>query len=189
MYERGLEHYKDLKYRRPRSHLLRHAVEFHQNECPDEINFKMKALSYHKSAFERQISEAVLINESAGLYSMNSKIEYSRTMLPKISLKMGKNSDQKEDREVTREKTIIDKIKMLYKSENKRENDNVITLDEDKMENAIKRRKLESPSVNQIISTSDHLNITMSDCYSTNSNSYQLNITKSDCYSPTLNSI
>ena len=78
---------------------------------------------------------------------------------------------------------------MLYKSENKRENDNVITLDEDIIENAIKHRKLESPSVNQIISTSDHLNITMSDCYSTNSNSYQLNITKSDCYSPTLNSV
>ena len=40
---------------------------------------------------------------------MNSKLEYSRTIIPKIKMKMG-NRAEKEDPKVTEEKSIIEKI-------------------------------------------------------------------------------
>ena len=59
--ERGEEHMKDLEFYREKSHMLKHIVEFHPDSDPTEIEFKMEILSSHKSAFERQIREAVLI--------------------------------------------------------------------------------------------------------------------------------
>ena len=115
-----LEHRKDLEYRRPRSHLLRHAVEKHPHVDPSELDFRVKILSSHKTAFERQLREAVLINQFSGPYLLNSKIEYSRTLLPKIETSLGRIVEKKEDPDVIREKSTIEKIKMLYKSENKR---------------------------------------------------------------------
>ena len=118
-YERGLEHLKDLEFRRVKSHYLRHAVEFHPNIPPESLDFRMKVLSSHKTAFERQIREAVIIDMESGPYLMNSKIEYSRCLLPKMSIKLG-NKSAKEDPLVTKEKDIREKIQLLYKNENKR---------------------------------------------------------------------
>ena len=50
---------------------------------------------------------------------MNSKLEYTRCSLPKLSVKIG-NKQNEEDPQVVNEKSVIDKIKMLYKSEKKR---------------------------------------------------------------------
>ena len=50
--ERGSEHKKDLEHKRPRSHLLRHCVEIHENEDPDKIEFGMRMISSHRSALE-----------------------------------------------------------------------------------------------------------------------------------------
>ena len=75
IYERGIEHKKDLQFRRTRSHLLRHCVEIHSDENPDKIEFGMRLLSSHKSAFERQLSEAVMIEKYNGQYLLNSKLE------------------------------------------------------------------------------------------------------------------
>ena len=119
-FERGKEHEKDLEYHRTRSHLLKHAVEVHPNVDPSTLDFRMKILTSHKSAFERQLREAVLINEYSGPLLMNSKIEYSRSLLPRIEMKLGQNRDEKEDPDVIREKSVIEKIKLLWKSENKR---------------------------------------------------------------------
>ena len=120
-YERGLEHLKDLEFKRPKSHLLRHAIEEHPELDPDSIKFKMKILSFHKSAFERQIREAVLITEFAGPKLLNSKIEYNRSLIPQLSVKLGPNKSTSEDPEITKEKSVIEKIKLKYKSENKRQ--------------------------------------------------------------------
>ena len=86
--ERGEEHMKDLEFYREKSHMLKHIVEFHPDSNPSEIEFKMDILSSHKSAFERQLREAVLIERNLGLFSMNSKIEYSRTIIPSIKIKI-----------------------------------------------------------------------------------------------------
>ena len=118
-YERGHEHLKDLEFRRTKSHYLRHAVEFHPNVPPESLKFRMKILSCHKTAFERQIREAVLIDLNSGPKLMNSKLEYTRCCIPKLSVKLG-NKDEKEDPQVSKEKSAVEKIKLLYKGELKR---------------------------------------------------------------------
>ena len=121
VFERGGEHKKDLKYRHTKSHMLRHIVEKHPGVDPDTVEFKIKVLSNHKSAFERQIREAVMIDHFAGPHLLNSKLEYNRCSIPKIIMKLG-NEEPKEDPKLTTEKGTIEKIKMLFKGENKRQN-------------------------------------------------------------------
>ena len=87
-YERGGEHQKDLEFRRPKSHLLRHCVEKHPDLLPEKVDFRMKILSTHKSAFERQLREAVVLDYFAGPQIMNSKMEYTRCGIPKLELKI-----------------------------------------------------------------------------------------------------
>ena len=119
-FERGSEHLADLKNRRVRSHMLRHCVELHPEENPDEIDFRMRQLKSHRSAFERQLFEAVLIEEHNGPLLMNSRIEYNRCYIPKIQMKSG-NGDDKPDIDKEKETSTREKIRMLYKGENKRE--------------------------------------------------------------------
>ena len=126
-YERGQEHLKDLEFKRPKSHYLRHAVEFHSNVPPESLKFKMKVLSSHRTSFERQIREAVLIDYYSGPMLMNSKLEYTRCSLPKMSINMG-NKQKDEDPMITKEKSTIEKIKLLYKKENKRPMNNKETM-------------------------------------------------------------
>ena len=129
-----------------------------------------------------------------GMYSLNSKIVFSRTLLPKMSLKLGQKTDVKEETEINREKNVVEKIKLLYKSENKRENPNLSeVISED-----LKLKRLRIDGTNEInssanetsysspknIANSNHLNIAKSDCYSEPyNNSGQINITTIDCYS------
>ena len=88
--------------------------KFHSDSDPGEIEFKMEILSSHKSVSERQLIEAVLIERNLGLFSMNSKLEYSHTVIPTIKIKMG-NRSEKEDPHVVREKDADEKIKKLRK--------------------------------------------------------------------------
>ena len=117
-YERGHEHLKDLEFKRGKSHYLRHAVECHPTVPPENLKFYMKILSCHKSAFERQIREAVMIDMNAGPNLMNSRLEYSRCAIPKMSINLG-NTKKQEDPLITKERSTLEKIKMLYKSENR----------------------------------------------------------------------
>ena len=59
--ERGKEHWKDLLFHRSKSHMLKHVVDKHDDVDPEKIDFRMKILSQHKTAFERQITEEVQI--------------------------------------------------------------------------------------------------------------------------------
>ena len=69
-FERGSEHLRDFKDFNPGSHLVRHVIKHHMNESED-VEFKMKILSSHFTAFNRQISKAVLIKRHEGKYLMN----------------------------------------------------------------------------------------------------------------------
>ena len=88
---------------------------------PDEIDFRMRILTSHMSAFERQIREAIMIDHYSGPGLLNSKMEYTRCAIPKMVLKLG-NKEIEEDPLIKKEKEAIELIKMKYKGENKREN-------------------------------------------------------------------
>ena len=85
-YERGREHLDDYLHRREDSHMAKHSMLEHPGE---EVTFKMKVLAKHKSAFERQVTEAVLIEMGDDGRLLNSKGGFNRCVLPRLQVAMG----------------------------------------------------------------------------------------------------
>ena len=62
----------------------------HDGEKLEEVDFRMKILKFHRSSYERQISEAVAIQSiRIGNSLLNSRSEYNRSAVPRLALKMG----------------------------------------------------------------------------------------------------
>ena len=95
-YERGGEHLRDLNDHDPGSHLLKHVIKYHMDD-PDNVEFRMKVLTSHFTAFNRQITEAVKIKRNEGIFLMNSKSEYNRSLLPSIRTNDSKTPWEKSD--------------------------------------------------------------------------------------------
>ena len=90
VYERLWEHQNALEQLHPDSHILKHIVEVHGDEEIKDIIFQARVLRYAKTAFERQILESVLIQEHReNNIILNSKSEYNRCSLPRLTKKMG----------------------------------------------------------------------------------------------------
>ena len=61
VYERSFEHLTDYENFSTKSHMLKHAVEMHDGEELDKIEFGIKIIKTAKTSFERQIFESVVI--------------------------------------------------------------------------------------------------------------------------------
>ena len=85
--ERGAEHANDYHREVPDSHMWKHWQTDH-NEDKEKPVFSMKVLKRHKSAFVRQINEAVLIDMNSNKV-LNSKSEYNRCQIPRLTVKVG----------------------------------------------------------------------------------------------------
>ena len=120
-FERAEEHEADYTKAAEDSHMYKHWLTEHQTE--EKPTFSMKILKRHKSAFVRQISEAVLIEmHSEKDTILNSKSEYNRCQLPRLNVKMGENDFHME--RVTVQMTETDIEQALEDNNNrKREND------------------------------------------------------------------
>ena len=136
-YERGIEHCKDLEYFRNRSHMLKHIVLRHQDMQPKEVEFRMKVCSQHKTAFERQITEAVLIRNNSGPGLLNSKLEYNRCYIPKIVIEKREKESKEKDVTIEEETKAIDKIKILRSKFKKRNVGGVSKAEEDRINDKI----------------------------------------------------
>ena len=88
-HERGLEHWGDAISLNPKSHILKHYAEHHMGEGIEEMKFNMLVIKFTKTAFERQIYESVQIQENRSHILLNSKSEYNRCSIPRITIKMG----------------------------------------------------------------------------------------------------
>ena len=64
-YERGWELQADCGQLKPGSHMLKQIIEKHGGKHPGEVKFKMRAVKFHKSEFERQIQKAVMSCQEA----------------------------------------------------------------------------------------------------------------------------
>ena len=107
--ERGAEHANDYLKAAPDSHMWKHWQTDHQEETEKPV-FSMKILRRHKSAFVRQINEAVLIDMHSSNV-LNSKSEYNRCQIPRLNVKMGeRDSDNGEKPAQTMSDTEIDQI-------------------------------------------------------------------------------
>ena len=84
--------------------------------------FRIKAVKFHKNAFERQIYESVRIQSSRNKHILlNSKAEYNRCALPRLGMKWG-DKEYKENREEEQneEEAILEgKIRQMKKDRNK----------------------------------------------------------------------
>ena len=101
-------------------------VEDHPGEEFKNVKWGMFILKYMKSAFERQIEEAVRIQEGAEPGEiLNSKAEYNQSALPRLVTRLGDR--EKEMKEWEKEKLIEkekenkleEKIRQLRKQNNK----------------------------------------------------------------------
>ena len=91
-YERGWEHLNDLTQLKSSSHMLKHIVLNHPEQEPDKIKFGMRILRTCKTSFERQIHESVIIQQEREQHNiLNSRSEYNRCSLPRISTHLGES--------------------------------------------------------------------------------------------------
>ena len=79
--------------------------------------FGIKILKYTKNSIERQILKSVLIQENKHHHIINSKTEYNRCAVPRLTSKLGKNIFKRWEEEKKEEKRreIQEKIRMLKK--------------------------------------------------------------------------
>ena len=75
--------------------MLRHLVSEHEHQDFSEIKFGMRIIKFTKTSFERQILEAVVIEqENKKNNILNSRTEYNRSSLPRLTTKLGDSEHQ-----------------------------------------------------------------------------------------------
>ena len=118
----------------------------------------MRIYKQTRTALERQITESVRIQEEQNRnYLMNSKSEYNRCSLPRLTSKMG-NQDydkmrQEEIREEKEEETRVrEEIRVRRKEKCKKRNEEIHPIDLEERENRIhKRRKIEESGQYKVV--------------------------------------
>ena len=83
--ERTREHWADFRGGEADSHIFKHQSLLPQGS--KEPQFIMRAVSFHKSALDRQVSEGVRIRRRGGEGAvLNSKSEFNRSRIPRLVL-------------------------------------------------------------------------------------------------------
>ena len=117
-YERGKEHQADSISMSTDSHMVKHAVVEHEGDT--EIKFSMKVLKVHRTAFRRQIHEAVMIQRNEQNSILNSKGEYNCCSLPRLTVMMGNKEAKEKEKEVREPLTDQEIEQEIIKMKNKK---------------------------------------------------------------------
>ena len=88
IYERAGEHWQDVLGNKVESHMLKHWHEKHQDE-KGEPRFRIRLVRSFGDALTRQMSESVRI-DLRGENVLNSRTEYFRCRLPRLTRKSGR---------------------------------------------------------------------------------------------------
>ena len=124
VFERAWEHNHSRDQLHTSSHMLKHIIEKHgEEEDPDKTQFGVRVVRYTRRAFERQIIESVLIQEERSHFILNSKSEYNRCSLPRLTANLGnrewKKRRKEEEEEKEREAALERVITTMRKERNK----------------------------------------------------------------------
>ena len=96
---------------------MKHYLRYHDGEDPDEMKMGMKIHTFRKSAFERQVAEAVTIQQvQKNHHLMNSKSEYRACKIPRITIKMGDTEMYEETERRRREQREDDELEARIKT-------------------------------------------------------------------------
>ena len=111
---RAAEHLADLKNLSPTSHLLKHILDRHDEEEVESIRFGIRIVKYTRTPFERQILESVKIQqERQNHFLLNSRAEYNRCAIPRLSSKIGEKEYKRWEKEGEKEMEKEDALKEL----------------------------------------------------------------------------
>ena len=148
-YERGVEHQNDLEKLQEDSHLLKHIASKHRGEELENIKFGMRIIKHARTALERQVTESVKIQEEQKKhFLLNSKSEYNRCSLPRLTAKLGnKDYDKIRQEELRQEKEeelrVREEIRVRMKEKCKRRKQELHTDEMQERENKLhKKRKV-----------------------------------------------
>jgi hypothetical protein len=108
---------------KPSSHLLRHALDQHEGETLASIEFGMEVAKYTRTSFERQILESVCIQQNTHHNLLNSRSEYNRCSLPRLSTRLGDSDYKKFEKDLEevkkKEEALEQRIRDMRKTRNK----------------------------------------------------------------------
>ena len=116
-YERSFEHREALRSINSNSFMVKHWMENHEHESIEEERYAMKVLKFTQTSFERQILESVIIQEEKKKsHLLNSKSEYNRCAVPRLTSRIGTGRmDEEEKLEKRREDLLEEKIRKVRK--------------------------------------------------------------------------
>ena len=145
IFERGWEHKLGVKYMNTGSYMLRHAVDMHPGKEFDTSRYRVKILEYARSSFERQIRESVHLQNNREHHLLNSKSEYNRCAIPRLTTVLGEKEHRQErkeeDDDKRKEDTVVGKIRQLKKQHSKTRRQK----DTDIRDAFSKKRRMEEP--------------------------------------------
>ena len=119
-FERGWEHLNDMATLNKKSHMLKHVIMNHPGEDMANVKFGMKFLKFCQTSFERQVLKAVTIRkERKHHHLLNSRTEYNRCSLPRLSTQTYKEYNRELEDEQKSENYVEMKIRELRKQRNK----------------------------------------------------------------------
>ena len=123
--------------------MLKHYFDHHQEEELEKMKFGAKIIKTARTAFNRQVGESVYIQENAANHEiLNSKSEYNRCALPRLTTKMGDTTVDKIEKmkkeEIEKERELMKKIRDLKVHQSNRRREIVSS----KIQPAAKRRKI-----------------------------------------------
>ena len=144
-FERGLEHQDDFKKEMDESHMWKHQVLEHPDQ--QKVKFKMKVIKQHRSAFQRQVHEAVLIQLNSGGEILNSRGEYNRCNLPRLAVMFGENESNNQEEE-RRKVTLMKTQELLERGLEEKRNLKRSKMFEDKIESQPRKRRRKENSEN-----------------------------------------
>ena len=112
-YERGLEHKIALEKLDEDSHMMKHIANYHREAEIEDVKFGMRVTGYCRTPLERQVMESVKIQEERMKnISMNSRAEYSRSTIPRLTAKMGeKEYDERRGKEKKEDRDMEEKVR------------------------------------------------------------------------------
>ena len=90
----------------PKNALVKHSMEHHQ-DLETHPPFSMKVLGRYKTALQRQVAEAVFIDNNQADIIMNSKGEWNGSKLPRVVLEIGDKVNQLDYNNTTPTTTTI----------------------------------------------------------------------------------
>ena len=103
-YERAWEHEDNYSKLSEDSYMLKHSLDIHEDKVISKERFGIRVLKYTKTPFERQIRESVYLQQCKTDHLLNSKSEYNRCSIPRLSTKLGEKEVKENREEEEREK-------------------------------------------------------------------------------------